>query len=387
MPSRQAPSVPSAVVRIAIVAECFLPARNGVTHSVLRVREQLDRHGIESLIVAPGDGPTRCGSARVVRVRGLTLPFYEDLAVGLPSSRLREALEDFAPDAVHLAAPAVLGAMGAREAARLRIPVVSIYQTDYAGFAERYHLGATTPAIWRLLRRTHRHAAVTLAPSTSAAWQLQHHGIGPVELWGRGVDLEGFHPSHRSPFLHRRLADRDEVVVGYVGRLAREKRVELLRHAAVPGARLVVVGDGPHRQRLERQLPMAQFLGFLSGAELSEAFASLDVFVHTGAVETFCQSVQEALASGVPVVAPARGGPLDLVRHRENGYLYPPDDVGQLQGAVRRLVADPALRARQGAAARRSVDGRSWEVLGDQLVEHYERAIGLTPRPRRVLVA
>ena len=373
-------------MRIAIVAECFLPARNGVTNSILRVVEQLDRHGIETLVIAPGDGPTDWGGARVVRVPGVTLPFYKDLCVGLPNRRLGEALEGFGPDVVHLAAPAVLGAQGAREAARLGIPVVSVYQTDYAGFAGRYHLRTITPTVWRILRSSHRDVAVTLAPSTSAAWQLQHHGIGPVELWGRGVDLEGFNPKHRSSLLHRRLAGRGEVIVGYVGRLAGEKRVELLAHAEVPGARLVVVGDGPDRQRLERRLPSAQFLGFKSGAELSEVFATLDVFVHTGAVETFCQSVQEALAAGVPVVAPARGGPLDLVRHRENGYLYPPDDVGQLRGAVSRLVGDGALRRRQGAAARRSVEGRSWEVLGDQLVEHYERALHRDPgrRPERL---
>src|SRR5262249_23116822 len=156
------------------------------------------------------------------------------------------------------------------------------------------------------------------------------------------------------------------------GRLAREKRVDLLRHARAPGARLVVVGDGPDRKRLERKLPDATFLGWRSGAELSQAIATLDVFVHTGADETFCQGVQEALAAGVPVVAPARGGPLDLVRHRDNGYLYPSDDAHQLRGAVGRLVESAALRQRMSAAARRSVEGRSWDVLGEQLIAHYQ---------------
>src|SRR5579862_2611592 len=119
------------------------------------------------------------------------------------------------------------------------------------------------------MRSVHQQAAVTLAPSTSAAWRLAHHGIGPVEIWSRGVDTATFHPRHRSPLLHRRLLGpvgrRGELVVGYVGRLAREKRVDLLRHAAVPGARLVVVGDGPDRKRLERKLPTATFLGYRSG--------------------------------------------------------------------------------------------------------------------------
>ena len=330
------------------MAECFLPARNGVTNSVLRVVEQLDRHGIETLIVAPGDGPAECGGTRVVRVPGLSLPFYKDLSLGLPSPKLREALEEFAPTRCTSRHPrcSVRWPHGRRSASGSRSCPCTRPTTRASQSATA--CAPITPAIWRTLRRTHEHAAVTLAPSTSAAWQLQHHGIGPVALWGRGVDLERFNPKHRSPLLRRRLATNGEVVVGYVGRLAREKRVELLRHAALPGTQLVIVGDGPDRKRLERHLPMAQFVGFQSGAELSATFASLDVFVHTGAVETFCQSVQEALAAGVPVVAPAEGGPLDLVRHRENGYLYPPDDMGQLQGAVRRLVGDAALARAPG---------------------------------------
>jgi phosphatidylinositol alpha 1,6-mannosyltransferase len=368
-------------VRVAIVAECFLPALNGVTNSVLRTIEQLEHRGHDAIVIAPGDGPLRYGSTPIERVPGVALPMYKALSVALPTRRVFDELERFGPDVVHLAAPFALGASGARAAKQLGVPSIAIYQTDYAGFAARYGLTSLHPAVWRWLRHLHEMAARTLAPSTSASWQLQQHGIGPVELWARGVDLERFHPLHRSALLHRRLAGRDGVLVGYVGRLAKEKRVELLRHAAVPGVHLVVVGDGPARNRVARAVPGATFLGFLTGAALSEAVASLDVFVHTGADETFCQGVQEALAAGVPVVAPACGGPLDLVRHGENGFLYPPDDPGQLAGAVRRLVAEPDLRRAMGSAARRSVEKRNWRVIGDQLLAHYEAVGG--PRRRR----
>jgi phosphatidylinositol alpha 1,6-mannosyltransferase len=201
-----------------------------------------------------------------------------------------------------------------------------------------------------------------------------------VAIWPRGVDQRRFDPRHRSSALRRELGGgpAGEVLVGYVGRLATEKRVHLLDNlSGMPGVRIVVVGDGPRAHSLRRQLPDATFLGFLEGDQLATAVASLDVFVHTGADETFCQSVQEALASGVPVVAPAAGGPLDLVRHGENGYLYPPDDVAQLSGAVARLVANPALRARMGEAARSSVRMRTWERVGDVLIRHYREASGV----------
>lgn len=371
-------------MRVAIVAESFLPEVNGVTNSVLRVVEHLERSGHAALVIAPGDGPDHIGHTPVARVPAVALPLYRSLAVGLPSPRVEWLLRRFRPDVVHLAAPVVLGAAGAVAARRLGVPSVAVYQTDLAGFASRYHLGRAGRPIWSWLRWVHRHADLTLAPSTLAAWELRQHGIGPVARWGRGVDTERFHPGHRNKMLRRRLAPDGEVVVGYVGRLAAEKNVDLLSHLRrVPGARLVVVGDGPARSRLERRLPDATFLGFQNGVALSQAIASLDVFVHTGAHETFCQAVQEALASGVPVVAPASGGPMDLVRHGVNGYLWPTASPAFIREAVSTLVADPALREGLSTEARASVLGRSWETLGEELLGHYRTAAGL-PDPSRI---
>jgi len=236
------------------------------------------------------------------------MPFYRGLSVALPTGRVRHLLQCFSPDIVHLAAPAVLGAAGAKAARSLGIPSVAVYQTDFAGFARRYGLGVASPAMWNWLRWVHSQTDLTLAPSSLACWDLTRHRIGPVVKWGRGVDLQKFHPRHRSPLLRRRLAPNGETVVGYVGRLAPEKRVHLLHHVLqMPGVRVVVVGDGPSERALRRRLPSAQFLGFQTGAELSQTLASLDVFVHTGADETFCQTIQEALASGVPVGDTCRG--------------------------------------------------------------------------------
>jgi phosphatidylinositol alpha 1,6-mannosyltransferase len=174
------------------------------------------------------------------------------------------------------------------------------------------------------------------------------------------------------------FAPNGEVVVGYVGRLAREKQVQLLVHVAgVPGCRLVVVGDGPSRRALARRLGRkAHFLGFRTGDDLSRIVASFDVFVHTGANETFCQTVQEALSSGVPVVTAAAGGPLDLVRHGENGWLFPPQQPELLRSAVRHLAADAAVRASMSRAARASVLDRSWAGIGDELLAHYATLTG-----------
>jgi len=198
-----------------------------------------------------------------------------------------------------------------------------------------------------------------------------------VRLWPRGVDTARFKPELRDEALRRELAPNGELIVGYVGRLAPEKHVELLSGVCgIPGVRVVAVGDGPSETSLQGALPGAVFLGRRTGDELARIFASLDVFAHTGPYETFCQTVQEAMASGVPVVAPAAGGPLDLVDHGRTGLLVAARDADAVRTAVATLAADPGLRAAYGHAGRAAVEGRTWAVIGDLLLDHYAEVLG-----------
>ncbi|MDQ2726889.1 MAG: glycosyltransferase family 1 protein [Actinomycetota bacterium] len=379
-------------MRVAIVTECFTPTWNGVTNSVVRVVDHLERRGHQVLVVAPGLGPSRCGpsgATAVERVPALHLPAYRSLPVGIPTPGVRRALERFGPDVVHLAAPVLLGEVAGRAAQEMGVPAVAVYQTDLVGFARRYGLGVTSAVTWAWLRRVHGRAAVTLAPSSLAEWDLRRHGINRVARWSRGVDLDRWHPRHRDRGLRRRLLEPGgQFLVGYSGRLAPEKQIRHLAHlAGMPGVRVIVVGDGPAWERLNRQLPDVRFLGYRSGSELAAIVASLDAFVHTGPHETFCQAIQEALASGVPVVAPAAGGPLDLIHHGRTGWLYPSGSPELIRSAVHALQEDPALGRSMGRAGRASVAERSWSTIGDELVDHYRRAIGLDPAARSLRAA
>ncbi|WP_415840264.1 glycosyltransferase family 4 protein, partial [Nocardiopsis gilva] len=369
-------------LRVAIISESFLPQVNGVTNSVCRVAEHLASRGHQALILAPGTGPARYAGFPVVRLPGVPLPFYRGFTGGLPSRRLvTAALRAFGPDVLHLASPALLGHTAVDIARRWALPTVAVYQTDLPGFTARYGLPAGD-LLWPFLRRVHSAVDRTLVPSSATLRELADQDFPRLSLWQRGVDTTRFDPRHRDAALRRRLAPNGEVIVGYVGRLARDKRVDLLAHVAkLRGVRVVVVGDGPDRARLRRRLPGAVFLGQRTGEELSRLYASFDVFVHTGADETFCQAVQEALASGVPVVAPASGGPLDLVVPERNGLLYAPNSVRELRLATGRLVHNAALRERLAAEARSTVEGRTWEVIGDQLLEHYRAVIAPTGAP------
>ncbi|MFE6864000.1 glycosyltransferase family 4 protein [Nocardia sp. NPDC057668] len=370
------PSVPGVRLRVLVVAESFLPQVNGVTNSVRRVLDHLAAKGHEAVLVAP-TGPPKYAGFRVHVVRGARLPFYRDFRIGLETRRrLRRIMREFEPDVVHIASPATLGYQAARVAGELDVPTVAIYQTDLVGFAERYDLPGGARTMAALTRRIHLQVDRTLAPSTASLRQLELMGIPGLARWPRGVDLEQFGPFRRSAELRERLAPNGETLVGYVGRLAPEKELELLAHLRpLPGVRLVVVGGGPEEKRLRKLLPGAAFLGVLHGDELGAAYASLDVFVHTGRHETYCQAAQEALASGVPVVAPRSGGPIDVVDPGA-GFLYPPGDAAALVDHVRRLVDDPRLRERTAVAAQRSVRDRSWSAVNELLIRHYREVIG-----------
>ncbi|MEU4507081.1 glycosyltransferase family 1 protein [Streptomyces sp. NPDC024089] len=375
-------------MRVVIVTESFPPDVNGVAHCTLQTARHLVARGHEPLVIAPAPAGTTTASRRdpsdapetdapcpVLRVPSLPLPGYPQVRVALPGRRLTTALTAHRAELVHLAGPFVLGARGMAAAARLGLPAVAVYQTDLAGYARTY-LGTGENTAWRRMRAVHSAADRTLAPSTAALRDLTGHGVPRVRLWPRGVDTVRFRPALRDEPLRRRLAPGGETIVGYVGRLAPEKHVGLLAGAcALPGVRVVVVGDGPSEASLRTGLPGAVFLGRRTGDDLARVFASLDVFVHTGPYETFCQTVQEAMASALPVIAPAAGGPLDLVDHGRTGLLVPPLDARAVADAVGALAADPARAAAYGATGRAAVEGRTWQAVGDQLLDHYDEVL------------
>ncbi|HZJ06478.1 MAG TPA: glycosyltransferase family 1 protein [Nocardioidaceae bacterium] len=372
-------------MRVAIVTESFLPQVNGVTNTVRHTVDRLLETGHDPLVIAPGPGTCDYRGVRVIRARSMSLPGYRSFPLGLPDSAVERALADFAPDVVHLASPIMLGAVGLRAARKLDVPTVAVYQTDIAGFFRQYGIRAEA-IVGRWVRHIHRRSTRTLVPSRAARAQLEAIGVENLHLWGRGVALDLFGPQHRNDALHGEWAEQGggegpRVVVGYVGRLAQEKQVRRLAEITrIPGVKLVVIGEGPERARLERNLPDATFTGLLRGADLAQAFASLDVFVHTGEAETFCQTIQEAHACGVPVVAPAVGGPLDQIEDGRTGLFYDPKDKQAFRRATATLVGDELLRRKVARNALRKVEEHTWENVVDELVAvHYAAVVAAVP--------
>ncbi|MGO1283595.1 MAG: glycosyltransferase family 4 protein [Brachybacterium sp.] len=371
-------------MRILFVSESFLPHMNGVTNSVLRVVDHFSAAGDDLGIIAP-QWPgaekhlrTSCGRrVRVRRVASAPMPGYSDVRIATTSATtLRRRIDEFQPDVIHLASPMILGGRAVVAAQKAGVPTVAVYQTDIPGYTARYGMPFLESASWQLLRDVHNRATVNLAPSLATRDELREHGIERVDLWRRGVDTSLFNPSLRSEELRAQYVRPEEKLVIYMGRLAPEKQVEDLKVIHdMPGVRLLIVGDGPEREALRRAMPRARFAGFRAGTDLAAHLASADLFIHPGELETFGQTLQEAMAAGLPVIAPRRGGPVDLVSPSRTGWLYTPGMLDEMRDCASDLLFDDAKRRAFGRAAVESVRKRTWPVLAEQLRGYYLQAI------------
>jgi len=319
------------------------------------------------------------------------LPTSEHLELRFPNvvDVLRH-VEDESPDVLHLATPGPVGMCGLAAGALLGIPVIGSYHTELGPYALQLTRDlVVAEAMGIYVDWFYRRCRIVLAPTPSVADALMERGVTDrPAVWSRGVDTVMFTPSRRREDLRRQILDGGTFLLLYVGRVSHEKRLDTLLSAfakvspAVPGARLAIVGDGPARPGLEREAPAGtRFLGELQGASLAEVFASADVFCFPSTTDTFGQVILEAGASGLPVVAAAAGGAVDLVRHRVTGLLVPPDDPDELAGALLELASSDDLRRQLGSAGRLAAAERTWDRSFAELKTAYARAVGRETPP------
>jgi len=379
-------------LRIAIVSEVFLPAIDGVVTRLMRTLEELHGFGDEVLLVAPAGGPAQYGGAEVVGMPAVRMPLYPDgggyppKRVSLPTRRLDQVLARFGPDIVHAINPVLLGLSAAFSARRHGIPLVASYHAHLPTYAHSYRIGFMESLGWSYLRAVHNRAQLNLCTSRATGEQLIEHGFERVRLWPYGIEVERFRPARASDAWRQRLSGgrNDRLVMLYVGRLAREKAVErLLEAARVEGVTLAIVGDGPERAALEQAFadtPTA-FLGFLTGDDLADAYASADLFLLPSDTETLGLVTLEAQASGLPVIAADSPAARELVAQRGSGLLFDPGSAGSLAAAVRELTGDPARRRELSRRALEATQGCTWRAATGALRRHYlECLTSATPR-------
>ena len=369
-------------MRIAFFTETFLPKVDGIVTRLTKTLEHLVAAGDEVLIFCPEGAPDSYLGAKVVGVPALPLPLYPELKLALPRPAVSEALEQFRPDLVHVVNPAVLGLGGIWLAKSRNLPLVASYHTHLPKYLEHYGMGMLEPLLWELLKAAHNQASLNLCTSTAMVAELAAKGIQHTALWQRGVDTDLFRPEWRNDSMRARLhgpyEDTGNLLL-YIGRLSAEKQIERIRPVleAMPQTRLALVGDGPHRQQLERcfEGTPTTFVGYLAGQDLASAYACGDAFLFPSSTETLGLVLLEAMAAGCPVVGADRGGIPDIVSDGENGCLYDPDQPHSLTTAVQRLLGESQTRACLRQAARQEAERWGWAGATDQLRGYYRKVL------------
>ena len=256
------------------------------------------------------------------------------------------------------------------------------YHTHLPQYLQHYGLGMLEGLLWELLKAAHNQASLNLCTSTAMVEELRTHGIENLELWQRGVDIETFHPSLASQETRQHLSQNhpESPLLLYVGRLSAEKEIERIKPIleAIPDARLALVGDGPHREALEKYFAGTNtyFVGYLTGTDLGSAFASADAFIFPSRTETLGLVLLEAMAAGCPVVAANSGGIPDIVTDGINGYLFAPsdDDQGAIDATLRLLEQTQEREAiRQNA--RMEAERWGWNAATCQLQAYYRQVL------------
>ena len=373
-------------MKIAFFTETFLPKVDGIVTRLTKTVQYLVEGGDEVIVFCPEGCPDNYMGAKVVGVAAMPLPLYPELKLGLPGPAVSDALEEFKPDLIHVVNPAVLGLGGIWLAKTNNIKLIASYHTHLPKYLEHYGMGMLEPLLWELLKAAHNQASLNLCTSTAMVNELSEKGIQNTALWQRGVDTESFRPELRNENMRKRLignfSDEGSLLI-YVGRLSAEKQIERIKPVldALPKARLALVGDGPHRNQLEKTFENTPttFVGYLSGEELASAYACGDAFLFPSSTETLGLVLLEAMAAGCPVVGANRGGIPDIITDNVNGCLYEPDgdDDGSLSliKATKKLLGDEIERQSMRLAAREEAEKWGWASATKQLKSFYEKII------------
>lgn len=369
---------------ICLVTETFTPEINGVANTLANLCRELRMAGHQLSVVRPFHrGESRQGEGsfegeRHHRVRGLPLPGYPELRFGWPSRRrLRAAWKKNRPEAVYIATQGPLGWIALSLARQMGIPALSGFHTNFHQYSRYYGAGFLESLIRRYLVAFHNRCGATLAPTARVCRELERWGIGNVHCWSRGVDSRNFHPARRSNELRSQWrVNESQLAVLYVGRLAAEKNLaqaistfERLK-AIHPGARFILVGDGPLREKLQRTHPNYLFCGIQTGDALARHYASADIFLFPSQSETFGNVVLEAMASGLGVVAFDHAAAHEHIDDGINGRKLAMDDGEEFSLAAMSLADQPTLLSAVRSRAREHAESLDWALLARSFEQH-----------------
>lgn len=364
-------------MRIAYFTESLPPLTDGVARTYTRLAEHLNRQKIDFLFFAPvlpkEEEPWR---GRVVWVPWVPFPLYRYYRVGLPNPfRLAPILDRFRPDVIQVAAPTPMGIFAQNYAFKHRIPCVSSYHTHFVDYFPYYRFKWAIQWGWDYMKWFYNRTKITFAPTPGTVAELEKRGFTGMGLWPRGINRNLFSPRFRNETLRKKLGLGKEKLLLFVGRMVQEKGLDQLSEAALSLRKkgyqfhIAFAGDGPYRPVMEKRLPHDHYFGFIQGKELSELYASSDLFIFPSTTETFGNVVLEAFASGLPVVAVNQGGSADLVKPNMNGLLAKPLDGSDFAAHIRKVLDSPTLSKRLAKGALKTASQYDWPTINDSLLD------------------
>ncbi len=384
-------------MRIAVVTETWPPEVNGVAVTLAKLVQGLCLRNHDVQLIRPrqtsGDQAAHDPGFEEVLMRGMPIPRYPELKLGLPSKKnLIKAWTLRRPDVVHIATEGPLGWSALQAAKVLKLPVTSDFRTNFHSYSKHYGVGWLRKPIVAYLRKFHNATACTMVPTQGLQAELSQHGFLNLKVVARGVDTQLFNPAKRSEALRRSWqAGPDTVVLISVGRLAVEKNLgqvmatyEALRSVGAD-VKLVLVGDGPMRGQIQQRCPDAIFAGMLSHDKLANYYASADLFLFPSQSETFGNVTVEALASGLPVLAFDCAAASDWVKPDVNGWLIPETQPEMYVTTAVRVVQSASTLARVAATTRAQVGQLDWQEIAEQVEGVLMAAIDNAPDQRSVL--
>jgi glycosyltransferase involved in cell wall biosynthesis len=389
-------------IKVAFFSDVLRENLDGVTYTMYNIIERIPQDRFDYLFITPfpPSDPSLIPYP-VYRCPYVRFPLYGAYPFAFPafSTKLKRVLDDFKPDIVHFTTPTLLGRYAVKYAMEKRIHLFSTYHTHFMSYIEYYTIFKFLGGIerWkgvcgRIMRWMYNRCELTFVPTEPIREEMVSFGIddGRLVTWGRGIDMTQYNQDFRDNEYIDSLAGKNTKRILFVSRLVWEKEIRTLigiykrLEAARPDIKMILTGEGPQKKYLERMMPKAIFTGKLIGDELARIYASCDLFVFPSVTETFGNVVLEALASGLPSVVAAKGGPMGIVKNGKNGFHAIPKDVADFCDKITRILDDPELHK---AMRRNAIDyarSQSWDALCERMFAIYMDALKKKQAPFEV---
>lgn len=367
-------------MRVAIFTDTFLPQINGVTNTLRRFGDYLEEQEISYIFITPEQKVDECLPYSMATFFSTPLLFYPECRLTLPNMlRLNRKLDRFQPDIIFCMTEFTMGLTGLLYGRRRHIPVITNYSTNFGMLLCSYNMQVLEKPLRKYLSWFHGEAQLTVTPSRQSEEVLHEMGVVKTGIFSRGIQIGMYAQGALEVVGEDGYQNREKVRLLYVGRLSPEKDLDILREAMYilnatyeDSIELIVTGDGPMRDELEKTMPKnVQFTGYKKGNELADIYTSADIFAFPSSFETFGNVVLEAYAAELPVVGVSKGGVIDNIIHSSTGYLAKPRDAMSFAAALELLIQDPTRRRTMGEKGRQFAESRTWESVFGQLMEKF----------------